>query len=320
MSRPPFRSHAAGQGALPLVRPFAVVLALTVATLAAGLAAGCAGGATADPGLDALLRVEGGFFVPGAPTGEVAGPPVEAAFLTQTTFRAGIQGKSFSGYLGPGATAVAIALEGDRGHWLLPAGPPQPESPDAPSFGASLSFSSDVAPGPHVLLTRAVDAEGHFGPPARSEFTIAPAPAPEGALVISLYWDADSDLDLHVVTPQGVEIYKGNVNSWQRLPGSAPDPDAWRSGGILDADSNAQCRIDGRRAEHVVWTAEPPRGRYVVRVDTFSLCDEPGARWGVEARWQGERLAEARGASSVVSTRFDHGRGAGVLALEFELP
>src|SRR5262249_43431601 len=162
-----------------------------------------------------------------------------------------------------------------------------------PSFVTSLSFSGEVAPGPNALVVWAVDASDRFGPPSRSEFTIAPAPAPEGTLVVSLYWDADSDLDLHVVTPEGVEIYKGNVNSWQPTPGSPPDPDAWRSGGVLDADSNAQCRIDGRRAEHVVWQAEPPRGHYLVRVDTFSLCAEPLARWGVEARLRGERIAEA---------------------------
>jgi hypothetical protein len=123
MGRWSCRAHAAGRGARRVVRAFVLVAALAVATLAVGLAAGCAGGATADPGLDALLRVEGGFFVQGAPDGAAAGPPVAAAFLTQTTFRAGFQGKSFSGYLGPGATAVAIALEGDRGYWLLPAGP-----------------------------------------------------------------------------------------------------------------------------------------------------------------------------------------------------
>ncbi len=290
------------------------------AALALALATACGGGVPADPGADALLRVEGATFVRGAPGGPEGGPTVEAAFLTQTTFRAGFQGKSFSGQLGAGATAVAIALEGDRGYWLLPTGPAQPEAPDSPGFDASLSFAGDVAPGPHALVTRAIDEVGRFGPPARSELTIAPAPAPEGALVISLYWDADSDLDLHVVTPEGVEIYKGNVNSWQRPPGSPPDPDAWRGGGMLDADSNAQCRIDGRRAEHVVWLAEPPRGRYAVRVDTFSLCDEAYARWGVEARLRGARLAEARGTSAPTATRFGHGRGAGVLALEFDLP
>ncbi|HEU4405526.1 MAG TPA: hypothetical protein VFS43_09570 [Polyangiaceae bacterium] len=290
------------------------------ALVALALAPGCGGGVSADPGADALLRVEGASFARGAPPEAGEGPAVEAAFLTQTTFRAGFQGKSFSGQLAPGATAVAIALEGDRGYWLLPAGPAEPEAPDSPSFAVSLSFSADVAPGPNALVTWAVDAAGRFGPPSRSALTIANAPAPEGALVVSLYWDADSDLDLHVVTPEGVEIYKGNVNSWQRPAGSPPDPDAWRAGGVLDADSNAQCRIDGRRAEHVVWRAEPPRGRYVVRVDAFSLCAEPLARWGVEARFGGERVAGASGTSTPAATRFEHGRGAGVLALEFDLP
>jgi hypothetical protein len=303
-----------------LSRAIARVAAAAVATGALAAAPAGDGGAAADGGEDALVRVEGAFFVRGAPAGPEGGPPVVAAFLTQTSFRAGFQGKTFSGYLGPGATAVAVALEGDRGHWIVPAGPPSPEAPGAPSFAASLSFSSGVAPGPNALVTRAVDGAGRLGPPTRSELTLAPAPPPEGELVVSLYWDVDNDLDLHVLTPEGVEVYKGNVNSWQRPPGGPPDSDAWRSGGVLDADSNADCRLDGRRAEHVVWRGEPPRGRYLVRVDTFSRCGRPAARWGVEARLRGGRLAAARGASAPGATRFEHGRGAGMLALEFDVP
>ncbi len=65
---------------------------------------------------------------------------------------------------------------------------------------------------------------------------------------------------------------------------------------------------------------EPPSGRYLVRVDTPSLCDETIARWFVEVRLHGERLAAAEGTSTEAITRARHGRGAGVLALTFDVP
>jgi uncharacterized protein YfaP (DUF2135 family) len=45
--------------------------------------------------------------------------------------------------------------------------------------------------------------------------------------------NAPVDLDLHLVTPDGTEVYKGNVNSWQRA-GGGPLEQAidvfWRQG------------------------------------------------------------------------------------------
>ena len=80
-----------------------------------------------------------------------------------------------------------------------------------------------------------------------------------GDVQISLSWDVDSDVDLHVVDPNGDEIY------WSRRTVS--------SGGQLDLDSNAGCRIDGVRNENVTWAAgRAPRGLYTVRVNYWSSC------------------------------------------------
>jgi hypothetical protein len=76
---------------------------------------------------------------------------------------------------------------------------------------------------------------------------------------VSLNWDVDTDLDLHVVEPDGEEIYYGNTTS--------------SSGGMLDLDSNAACDLDHKRAEHVTWpNVTPPHGTYTVIVDSWSLC------------------------------------------------
>lgn len=86
-----------------------------------------------------------------------------------------------------------------------------------------------------------------------------PIPGGVGRLQVGLAWDADSDLDLHVVEPSGEEIFYGNPRSASR--------------GQLDRDSNAACVLDGIRAENIRWpTGQAPRGRYSVRVNHWSSC------------------------------------------------
>ena len=99
-----------------------------------------------------------------------------------------------------------------------------------------------------------------------------------------------------------------------------PPPGTVGQGGVLDLDSNAQCRADGQRAEHIVYKAKPPSGHYIVRVDTASMCGEASAYWHVEAFLNGASVGLANGISTDADTRFSHDRGAGVLALELDVP
>lgn len=289
-------------------------------TLLATALAGCVGGASNDPGLDALLRVDSGSFFRGALPADGDGPAVLGTFLTQTSFPVGKQDKSFSGVLAGGSVAAVIALDGDVGYWLVPASLPPPEAPEALGFDARLSFSAQLEPGAHSLRVWAVDTQGSFGASLATAFQLTARELPEGELVVALSWDTESDLDLHLLTPGGVEVYHGNVNSWQRSGVVVAGDETWRAGGLLDFDSNADCVIDGRREENIVWTVPPPSGSYAVRVDTPSLCGTAGARWQVEVWRAGALLGSARGFSTGTASRFGHDRGAGVLALEFQVP
>ena len=79
-----------------------------------------------------------------------------------------------------------------------------------------------------------------------------------GDVQVSVSWDAPSDVDLHVVEPNGNDIYYGNPSS--------------STGGQLDVDSNAACSIDGRQIENVRWGGQAPGGTYTVRVDYWDAC------------------------------------------------
>lgn len=296
-------------------RTFALVASAVVALFA------CERGEDADVGADATLQVERAQFFRRAMPEEAGGPQVRSVTVAPS-HPAGVVGKTCAGELERTATAVALGIAGDLGYWVLPAGLPSASALDAPTFEATFGIARRARPGPRQLVIRAVDGDGRFGPSLVRPLTIRPRGVAEGELVFALTWDNRANLDLHVVDPSGVEVFKRNVSSAEPPPpGSPPDPPGTvRDGGVLDLDSNADCRQDGAGAENVVWTAAPPRGRYQVRVDTFSLCGEPAAHWRVEAWLRSARVGAAEGISTEVDTRFSHDRGAGVLALEVDVP
>lgn len=286
------------------------------AALGVLLLASC-GGVSADAGRDAWMQIRGGTFVRET-TNASNGPVVASVDLALTTLTAGVVDSPLKGALGKGATAVSIALSGDLGHWIVPARVPGAEAPEYPTFDAPLSLSRGTPPGVYDLLVQAVDVDGRFGPVSRTALRVVRADV-EGRLIVALTWDTESDLDLHVVDPNGKEIWTRARSSWVAPPGPVASDD-WKNGGNLDADSNADCVIDGRRQEDVIWTRTPPSGSYVVRVDTPSLCGQAAARWDVSASLDGRLLGHASGVSLASDTRGLHQAGSGVLALRFVLP
>jgi hypothetical protein len=279
---------------------FVVVFAVILVILAT--ASGCGAARTSDPGVGADLQVAGGSFVRGALPAPSAGPAVMALELSDARVFAGESDRPLLGALAPSATSVLLALDGDRGYWVVGAGVPSTEAPDEPTFDVRLGFARDLPTATRQLVAEAVDAGGHVGAPSMTELQVAGTAIPSGALVVHLGWGGDADLDLHVVLPDGSE-------AWARNPA-----------GILDGDSNAECVIDGRNQENAVWVAAPPSGHYVVRVDAASLCGLPYADWRVDEVAGGTVVATATGEALDADTRGAHERGSGRTALEFDVP
>jgi hypothetical protein len=95
-----------------------------------------------------------------------------------------------------------------------------------------------------------------------------------GDVQFSISWDAQNDVDLHVIDPSGEEVYYANRTS--------------ASGGTLDLDSNPACSIDGKRNENITWpVAGAPRGDYQLIVKLYSACNLPRTRYVVTVRRNG---------------------------------
>jgi uncharacterized protein YfaP (DUF2135 family) len=120
-----------------------------------------------------------------------------------------------------------------------------------------LTFPQEISLTEFDLQFAVVDSAGAVGPYVG--LATAVTSVGTGDVQVTLSWDADSDVDLHVVAPGGDEIFYGRRVS--------------ASGGELDLDSNAGCQIDGIRNENITWpVGRAPRGEYTVRVDYWNNC------------------------------------------------
>jgi hypothetical protein len=236
----------------------------------------------------------------------------------------GLTGKSISGTVAPDGAAVQVGLVGDVGHWIVPVAV-KDDSTDDLVFRMRASFAGTLQAGPATLVFRAVDRQGHVGPPTVAALTVDTT-ADTAPLRITLVWDSEADLDLHVLAPAangGAPLDVGPRKGSNLNPPKGGDPELTpeqiEAAGHYDSDSNAQCLTDGRRSESVTWTAAPTPGHYEVRVDTFSLCGEPTARWKVTVTRAGQAIDTRFGQSTDTDTRFDHGKGADLQVTYFDL-
>lgn len=82
-----------------------------------------------------------------------------------------------------------------------------------------------------------------------------------GELHVALIWNDIADLDLHVITPSGEELYYAHKES--------------RCGGWLDIDMNAGGNFSLEPIENVFW-ASSPSGKYKIFVHNFNNRTDPG--------------------------------------------
>ena len=296
---------------------------LLLQAIALGLCLGC-GGATPGQGLDLAMRVRGGQLVR-RPL-PVAGNGPLLTFLDVRAPRVvpGEAGTLLSGRTAAGAFSVNIGTDREAAYWIVPTGVEDSAVPGELSWQALLDFSRLLKAGPFQVLVQATDRDGHPGQVSAARYE-ALSLVPNGELVVSLEWDANVDADLLVVDPTGVTLGGKNINTWSPAPPGSPldPPDAYKSGGILDQDSNANCNLDGRRRENAVWQTAAPSGHYRAMVALARSCGLARTSYQLTVRRRGEVIASAAGAlyeSDALAYPMEPLKAAGVWAAEFDVP
>ncbi len=159
---------------------------------------------------------------------------------------------------------IVVALKEDRnGYWFVT------DYNEENPIEAEFYIDRDARGGDYTLQFAFDDGTGspqtpHIGP--IYEVPIHIYEVGSGDPQVSLSWDSDTDLDLHVIEPQadgqsgGEEIFFGHRNS--------------ASGGELDLDSNPACNLDQINNENVYWPlGSAPDGEYIIKIDLWSPCD-----------------------------------------------
>ena len=134
-----------------------------------------------------------------------------------------------------------------------------------------------------------------------------------GKLQVSLNWDQENDIDLHLIEPDGEEIYYGCDKS--------------SNGGKLDLDSNPDCDIDGVNNENIFYDDEATieEGEYIVRVDMYANCSvTTNTKYSVVVRYEGNIISTIEGdnpfSGEFSPTEEDAGSaGSGVTIMKFNI-
>jgi uncharacterized protein YfaP (DUF2135 family) len=160
---------------------------------------------------------------------------------------------------------LIVGLEGHAGYYQVPLN----GSTGTEALGIFLRAYASYESPPSLLPIRVAmrDVFGRVSPYGAFLYNVAPVGS--GDIQVSVSWDTETDVDLHVIDPFNCEIYYGNKTGCS-------------SGGELDLDSNAGCGIDGVNNENIYWPpGEAPIGTYTVGVDWWSDCDNQPANYVV---------------------------------------
>jgi hypothetical protein len=229
--------------------------------------------------------IDGG--APGDDGGTSTAPlSVVSVDFANVTVIPGASNKSFGGVATSDAVAVGVRLADlGSGYWVVPVGGRDPLVPNAVDFGLSASFNANDPPGLRNLRMVALDPGGNGGTQVDTQLCIqsripdnghACTPSnPVPAVVFTLQWDANFDVDLHVVAPDGTDINpKTNPLQVPVDAGQPPSDDP-----KIDRDSLGRCIPDGLRQEDLVFPNYPAVGPYDIYADPFDACGQPAVRF-----------------------------------------
>jgi hypothetical protein len=229
-----------------------------------------------------------GLVVAGACVGGGGGRETGSPGSTTSTTGGEDPTTSTSAPGGPGTdgeTASGDECTGEPPIWALKTvdrtdDPDDSEDSDDGSGGSDGSGSSDDGSDDDAGSSGSSEGSGSSGSEDCEE--VEQPDLGTGDVQITLTWESDADLDLHVTEPSGDEI-------------SYSDPGPTETGGQLDVDSNIGCENDGS-VENVFWPeGDMPLGEYTVEVHGFTVDGCGGGDYTITAKVEGEEVLNETG-------------------------
>lgn len=319
----------------------------------AALAVASCGGQPITTEFQEPIRAQGADFVKGALpgsrplTGEEQGQgvlpstPTVLEVTIPPAIRVGSATFQIPGVISGDAAAVGFRFADiGSGYWVRPGANEQQTG--GYSFSVDATISSNAPVGKHTLLFAGIGPNGESGseqaynvclePPIPDKLAAADPALPGNAcnpavqppaLVVSLGWDTPVDLDLKVVTPSGKIVDSKHPNTARPVDGkvdlSAPGI------GVLDGDSNSDCKLDDRNRENLVFETPPEPGIYQVYADLYEACGKGSVRFelslvssldGAEAGTF-EQVTTFQQGGVLTSAQADGGDALGLFVTEF---
>lgn len=154
------------------------------------------------------------------------------------------------------AAKILIGVDGVRGHFEMV---PNNRGMNEIVYDFVMIMNQNLEGDSFTITIGIVDENGDVSEYWTTEMTIHVVGT--GTLQVSLSFDNNKDVDLHLFEPNGYHIYYGDRVS--------------ENGGVLDLDSNPSCSIDGINNENITYgeDAYVEPGEYTVYVDMWENCD-----------------------------------------------
>jgi hypothetical protein len=196
---------------------------------------------------------------------------------------------------------IYIAVAGSDGYWEVTV----PPGSSLADVLLTIARQRPAATTSVTVVFEVADAAGNISQPVTTEIGVTHVGT--GDIQISVSWDVDNDIDLHVVDPKGFEVY------W--LEDQSPE------GGVLDLDSNPACAIDSIRNENIVWpSGKAPPGSYTIRVDNFENCLDSVTNYVVTVQKAGSPAQTFKGSFAATDPGDFGDAGSGVLITTLTYP
>jgi hypothetical protein len=151
------------------------------------------------------------------------------------------------------APRFVVGLDGDSGYHTVTGVDPEGDG----VFDIAVQVAAEATQTSLVFSVALSDEQGNVGP--YSLITVGLLMSGTGDVKVTLSFDRLHDLDLHVVEPNGDEIFYDHPMS--------------ETGGQLDLDSGSQCMTTSANAENIFWPpGGAPAGDYRVFVQNYQQC------------------------------------------------